>query len=331
VSAIEEPAHAWERCDGGEHCGAGDGRPDPGVTRGEPPGRATDEHRNLDGESDRTWDRYGCAARSAWVTFDVEHRPRRCTREGEHDGEDGAECAAEAPPTCAEADQGNELDAEPQREVPTGNVGWLSDRMVGHERRRYRRSGERPCHHVAVTAPLEVGIRTTLHRLSVDDCDEVVVAVLSSRALHADWIDPPDTADRFDAQLRRAEGPEYHPFLIRCADDRILVGFVNVANVIRGGLQSAFCGYGAYASGAGRGLMTDGLGLVVRHAFGRMGLHRLEANIQPTNERSIALVLRCGFRLEGFSPRYLKVAGEWRDHNRYAVTVEDLQGRESRR
>jgi [ribosomal protein S5]-alanine N-acetyltransferase len=177
-----------------------------------------------------------------------------------------------------------------------------------------------------MSPPVEVGDRTSLHRLATSDRDAVVAAARSSRELHADWVDPPDTADRFDLQLRRAQGPDYHPFLIRCADDGSLVGFVNVANVIRGGLQSAFCGYGAYASGAGRGLMTDGLGLVVRHAFGHMGLHRLEANIQPANERSIALAVRCGFRLEGFSPRYLKVAGEWRDHNRYAITVEDVEG-----
>jgi ribosomal-protein-alanine N-acetyltransferase len=54
-----------------------------------------------------------------------------------------------------------------------------------------------------------------------------------------------------------------------------------------------------------------------------MSLHRVEANIQPNNAASIALVKRCGFRLEGFSPRYLKIAGEWRDHERWALLADE--------
>ena len=59
------------------------------------------------------------------------------------------------------------------------------------------------------------------------------------------------------------------------------------------------------------------------HAFGPLGLHRVEANIQPGNQPSIALARGSGFRLEGFSPRYLLIGGQWRDHERYAITADE--------
>lgn len=69
--------------------------------------------------------------------------------------------------------------------------------------------------------------------------------------------------------------------------------------------------------------MSAGLKLVLRHFFEEMKLHRLEANIQPENKRSIQLVKNNGFRYEGFSPRYLKINNEWRGHEHWAITAED--------
>ena len=69
--------------------------------------------------------------------------------------------------------------------------------------------------------------------------------------------------------------------------------------------------------------MTEAVRLTIAHAFAEIGLHRLEANIQPANRRSIALAKRVGFRKEGFSPRYLKIGGSWCDHERWALLADE--------
>ncbi|WP_425329594.1 GNAT family N-acetyltransferase [Streptomyces hygroscopicus] len=86
---------------------------------------------------------------------------------------------------------------------------------------------------------------------------------------------------------------------------------------VRGTLQSGTLGYTAYASTTGHGYMTEGLGLLIQHAFGELGLHRLEANIQPDNTPSLALVKRLGFEREGYSTAFQFINGEWRDHERW--------------
>ena len=101
---------------------------------------------------------------------------------------------------------------------------------------------------------------------------------------------------------------------------------VNVSEIVRGFFQSAYMGYYGMAGMNGRGLMGDAVRLTVTHAFHGLGLHRLEANIQPGNEPSRALAKRLGFRQEGYSPRYLKIDGEWRDHERWAVLADEWRG-----
>ena len=106
---------------------------------------------------------------------------------------------------------------------------------------------------------------------------------------------------------------------------------MNVNNIVRGGFQSGYLGYGAFASHAGQGFMTRGLRAVLDLVFGDLGLHRVEANIQPANRRSINLVRRVGFEREGFSPGYLMVEGQWRDHERWALLAESWAGRRASR
>jgi ribosomal-protein-alanine N-acetyltransferase len=119
--------------------------------------------------------------------------------------------------------------------------------------------------------------------------------------------------------------------LVCLREDDAIVGYFALSQIFRGNFQSAYLGYEGSAPYGGRGLMSEGMELMLRRAFRDQRLHRVEANIQPGNTRSRALAERAGFHREGFSPRYLKIAGRWRDHERWAITVEDWRARARRR
>ena len=151
---------------------------------------------------------------------------------------------------------------------------------------------------------------------------EFLGAVVRSRRLHGSWVTAPSSSAEYRLYLRERHGPRHVKYFV-CDDLRRICGVINLSEIVRGSFQSAYLGYYALAPHAGKGLMSAGLELVLARAFGELELHRLEANIQPKNQRSIELVRRAGFRCEGLSPRYLKIAGRWRDHQRWAITIED--------
>ncbi|GGQ18371.1 acetyltransferase [Streptomyces roseolilacinus] len=170
---------------------------------------------------------------------------------------------------------------------------------------------------------LTAGPRVGLRPFRYEDAEEFTARARESEDLHRPWLFPPGTAAAY-ADYARAllEDPARLGYLVCRRDDGGIAGFVNINNIVRGSFQCGALGYGAFAHAAGRGLMSEALALVLRHAFGPLGLHRLEANIQPGNEHSLALVRRAGFRHEGYSPAMLRVDGEWRDHERWAITAE---------
>ena len=151
---------------------------------------------------------------------------------------------------------------------------------------------------------------------------EFLAAVKKSKRLHAGWVSPPQTPDAFEAYLKRVRGKAHLGYWI-VTEDRELAGVINVSEIVRGAFCSGYLGYYAFVQHDGQGYMTRGLAAVLSDVFRVHRLHRVEANIQPGNEDSRVLVQRLGFRLEGISPRYLKIAGRWRDHERWALTVED--------
>ncbi|MGC5013040.1 GNAT family N-acetyltransferase [Streptosporangium sp. DT93] len=167
----------------------------------------------------------------------------------------------------------------------------------------------------------EMPSRVELCPLTLSDQDEFCSLVRASADLHRPWMQLPATAEEFRVWMRRFDGDVNLGFLIRVRETGAAAGMVNVNSIIRGRYQGASLGYAAFAPSAGQGYMTDGLTATLRHAFTGLRLHRLEANIQPENEASLALARRLGFRYEGLSPAYLYIDGAWRDHERWAVTA----------
>ena len=171
-----------------------------------------------------------------------------------------------------------------------------------------------------MSAPVRVHLESPAPRHQVP----FLAAARCSVKLHGRFARAPRTAVEYRALLARARDPRYLPHLV-VGDAGEICGVITLSELVRGAFQSAYLGYYAFAPHAGKGRMRAGLELVLERAFGRHRLHRVEANLQPDNHRSRALVRGLGFALEGYSPRYLKIAGRWRDHERWALLREDYR------
>ena len=165
--------------------------------------------------------------------------------------------------------------------------------------------------------------RVTIARPGRADQADFLALTRGSRGHHRPWAHPPQDAAGFRELLHRDAREDTEALLVRRVEDGALVGVFVLSQIFRKGFQSAGLGYYGSAEHAGHGYMSEGLALVLDHAFGPLGLHRVEANIQPGNEPSLALARRAGFRKEGFSPRFLKIGGRWRDHERWAILSEE--------
>jgi [ribosomal protein S5]-alanine N-acetyltransferase len=185
----------------------------------------------------------------------------------------------------------------------------------------------------ATRTVLARGTLVYLRRPVQRDASPFLTAVESSKRLHRLWVEPPSTPSRFASYVRRFSGPRArdsrqatHVGVLVCRrEDNAPVGVFNFSEIVRGAFQSAYLGYYGFAEHAGQGYMSEGLALVLRVGFGSLRLHRIEVNVQPANTRSISLVRRGGFIHEGYSRRYVKIAGRWRDHERWALLAEDYR------
>lgn len=101
------------------------------------------------------------------------------------------------------------------------------------------------------------------------------------------------------------------------------IGTISLTNIMRGVFQSCFLGYKIAEVHSRKGYMTEALFEILQYAFGELDLHRVEANIMPSNTASLALVRKFGFHEEGMAIRYLKINGDWEDHLHMVLLNED--------
>ncbi len=126
--------------------------------------------------------------------------------------------------------------------------------------------------------------------------------------------------ERYDADRNAGTG---YPFFVTRSKDDVLLGACNLNNVRRGVLQSADIGYWIGTPYVRKGFTRAAVRRVLAFAFDELRLHRIEAACQPNNKASRTLLEGVGFSHEGLSRSYLNIAGEWRDHERYAMIASD--------
>lgn len=173
-----------------------------------------------------------------------------------------------------------------------------------------------------LTSPPEEQAHVVLQDPAEADAEAVTRVLRDSRQFHHPWVSAPCDLPAWGRYLARLRRENEAGFLIRRREDGALCGVANLNVITYEALCSAYLSYYAVAEFAGRGYMKAGLQLVIRHAFDDLGLHRLEANIQPGNENSVRLVESLGFECEGYSPRFLRIDGRWRDHERWALLAD---------
>lgn len=166
---------------------------------------------------------------------------------------------------------------------------------------------------------LYVSTRVTLRRLTIEDREEFIELVKASSELLSPWVYLPATTAKFDEYFKRFDGKTAVCTLICERESDLIAGTVSISEITRGPYQRATVGYNAFIPRARQGYMSEGFPLVFRFAFDDLGLHRLEADIQPGNEPSLKFARKVGFCREGYSPGFVYIKGTWRDHERWAI------------
>lgn len=165
--------------------------------------------------------------------------------------------------------------------------------------------------------------RLLLAVIGPDDAGLVLDYLARNRSFHQPWFPQRDDAVftvKNQRNVLRRELADFEAgrslplWLFRKDQPGQIIGRFILSTIVRGAFQSAILSYHIDREAQGQGLASEAGQAIVELGFNVFGLHRIEANILPANDRSIALVQRLGFELEGLSRRYLQIEGQWADH-----------------
>jgi [ribosomal protein S5]-alanine N-acetyltransferase len=168
-----------------------------------------------------------------------------------------------------------------------------------------------------------VSPRVFIRKPVEEDWQELLSLRQRSKKFHFPWVILSLAEEDCKTYIRCCQNDNFEGLLICHSTSKRIIGVANLSQICYAAFQNTYLSYYVDGNFAGQGLMSEGISLAINHAFHPLGLHRVEANIQPKNIASINLVKRLGFTKEGFSRRYLKINGEWCDHERWALTAED--------
>lgn len=174
----------------------------------------------------------------------------------------------------------------------------------------------------------------TIELLDAHHAQEVVALMMANRG----FLEPfeprrPDSDFTLGGQRQRIQeaiglrkSDRAYAFAVFARDTGLMVGRVALSNVARGAWQNATLGYWIAEEHNGKGYATEAVRLALRFAFEQIHLHRVQAGVMPENVASARVLAKAGFRVEGWAPRYLKINDAWRDHDQFAITVEEWVG-----
>jgi [ribosomal protein S5]-alanine N-acetyltransferase len=175
------------------------------------------------------------------------------------------------------------------------------------------------------------GQQVAIRAFRLSDVEELVALRVANRAFNTPF-EPRRSDGFFTPAGQRAEivrdrdewaADRMYAFAIVDRSSERIHGRVSLANIVRGAWDNATMGYFVDEAVNGHGFATEAVGLALRFAFGPARLHRVQAAVMPHNLRSARVLAKNGLRKEGFAPRYLRLAGGWRDHDLFAITAEE--------
>ncbi|MDF2798551.1 MAG: family N-acetyltransferase [Devosia sp.] len=135
----------------------------------------------------------------------------------------------------------------------------------------------------------------------------------------------------FASRVKRAreeaeQGTDYSLFIFsREGDRQVLVGGITLSNIRRRAAQFVTLGYWMGQQWAGKGLMTEAVGVTLPFVFDTLDLHRIHAAFLPGNMASRRVLEKNGFVEEGFAEKYLQIDGRWEDHVLFGLVKERYQ------